>query len=62
MNNHRPTKEDVECLTLLLDCDRLDAPSAQFIEDCANQEEEGKWTSMSEKQWAWFDRLAERYL
>ena len=58
----RPTKEDEDALQLLLDVDRIDAPSAQFLEDCSEREEAGTWKDMSIKQWAWFDRLAEEYL
>lgn len=61
-NKHRPTNEDHDVLKLLLEVDTLDASSTQLIEDCAQQVEEGNWTRMSERQWEWFDSLAQRFI
>lgn len=62
MVNDRPTVEDTQVLELLVACEELDQKSAQFIEDCWHRHDEGHWSVMSDKQWQWFDQLAERYL
>ena len=58
----RPTKEDEDALQLLLDVERIDASSAQFLEDCSERADTGAWHEMSIKQWQWFDRLVQEYL
>lgn len=58
----RPTEEDREVLEELAACDELDAGSAEFIEQQWRRQDEGSWSGMTEKQRAWFDRLAERWL
>lgn len=58
----RPTEQDHEHLEELAALDGLDRPSEEFIEEQWRHQDEGTWTGMSPKQWAWFDKLVERWL
>lgn len=58
----RPNNEDREVLELLMADENLDVASAVFIEEQWRRQDEGTWNHMTAKQWAWFDRLAERWL
>lgn len=58
----RPNDEDREVLELLMACEHIGPEAAVFIEEQWRRQDEGTWDSMTAKQWAWFDKLTERWL
>lgn len=59
----RPTEQDCENLEALVAIgDDLDKPSQNFIDEQWLRLENERWASMTPKQWAWFDKLVERWL
>jgi hypothetical protein len=45
-----------------MECEKIGPEAAVFIEEQWRRQDEGTWDTMTPKQWAWFDRLAERWL
>lgn len=59
----RPTITDLESLEALVEIgDDLDTKSRAFVDQQWLRLENDTWDSMTANQWAWFDRLVERWL